>query len=311
MWLDNGNDLSESLASWVTSPLRTDSWQINYLPVIQHKHRIALKPRSRLLLPVRRNECDAGKIIQSTSLLHLDHGLNLDRPLAASDAFYALNEVFRFALFSEVQFLNMLESKLIKELDQSVLIQQNNPTLSNLLYNQKLLDRHIQRIQDNITSMEGRALALWPKGLLGEDEQVKANLAAEALLQDYDYLLCRAHTLSEQCNTGMQIVMNNAMIEESREAIFQAEGVAKLTRLACIFIPLSFTTSFFGMNIWQLGTGHLSIWIWIVVSFPIFVIPLIFMQYDLAAVIRRHSPWKAKTVNVSRGKDAPKQTSEV
>lgn len=122
VWLDNGNDLSESFPSLPTSPLSAQSWQIIYAPVVQHKSNIALKPRSRLFSKV-----STGKIIQSASLLHLDYGRSLDRHIAASDAFYALHEIFSFVSFSESQFLNMIESKLAQELDQSVLVQQKNP----------------------------------------------------------------------------------------------------------------------------------------------------------------------------------------
>lgn len=298
MWLDNGNDLSESFAPLLTSPLRAQSWQVIYAPVVQHKSNIALKPRSRLC-----NENSTGEIIQSASLLHLDYGRNLDRHIAASDAFYALHEIFSFVSFSENQFLNMIESKLAQELDQSVLVQQKNPTLSNLLCNQQVLERHIFRIRENIATIESRALAHWPKGAYETDKKFKADTAAESLLRDYKYLLFRAQTLFEQCHRGMQVVMSNANIKESREAISQAEGVAKLTRLAFVFIPLSFITSFFGMNLSQFGTGNLSIWVWFAVACPIFAMSLISMKYEISAALLGRLSRKTKGVDA-----APKKT---
>lgn len=239
------------------------------------------------------NDVTAHKISQSASLLHLDYGRNLDRYLLANDAFYALNELFNFAAFSEVQYLNMMESKLTKELDRSVIVEQDTPTISNLLYNQQVLERHIERLKENIRTIEKHALPLWPKAQLDSSKEKdrkkleKSDSAATSLLQDYHYLLSRAESLSQKCSKGVQIFMNNSMINESREGINQAKAVTRLTRLAFVFIPLSFTTSFFGMNFRQLGTGELAIWVWFVVSGPIFLLSMLFMVYDVSAIRKR------------------------
>lgn len=69
--------------------------------------------------------------------------------------------------------------------------------------------------------------------------------------------------LRDEFVSSMTILMNAAAIDESQKAISQAEGVAKLTTLAFFFVPLSFTTSVFGMNFLELSDGnHLSIWVW-------------------------------------------------
>lgn len=49
-------------------------------------------------------------------------------------------------------------------------------------------------------------------------------------------------------------------IEHSKRSIQQNDRVKKLTQLAFIFIPLSFSTSAFGMNLEALGTGTASVW---------------------------------------------------
>lgn len=53
----------------------------------------------------------------------------------------------------------------------------------------------------------------------------------------------------------------NAQLEEARKSTETALGVARLTKLAFIFIPLSFVTSFFGMNVRQFGNGNIDLWI--------------------------------------------------
>ncbi|KAF2117000.1 hypothetical protein BDV96DRAFT_17233 [Lophiotrema nucula] len=292
IWLDHGNPLSVGLASSLSLPVdRKDSWQIRYLPTIQHKPGVALRSRSKLLAPVSSMDRNQSSMPQSASLLHLDYGRGLDRTALAQDPLYALYELFTFAAFSEVQFLNMLDSKMKLELDHLALIRQESTTLSNLVYHQQVLDRHITRIRENLTWIEKTCSS----NALERDKSKEGMVAANTLRQDYQHLLERAQGLLEQCNRGMQIVMNNAMVKESREAIRQAEGVAKLTRLAFIFIPLSFTCSFFGMNFAQFGTGNLAIWVWFVVSLPIVTLSLFLMRWEVSSLWRCFSRRKNKT----------------
>lgn len=75
----------------------------------------------------------------------------------------------------------------------------------------------------------------------------------------------------------MNDIRTTAMLLESKKGIQQAQGVARLTMLPFFFIPLSFTTSFFGMNFAELGTGKYSIWLWFAVSVPIFAVALVFV----------------------------------
>jgi hypothetical protein len=283
--------MGEGSTSWLATPFHQhSSWKskIKYLPVVQHKPGIALERRSPRFVVTSpdRTGSSTSKIVQSASLLHLDYGRDLDGDILAIDSFYALQEVFSFAAFAGAQFLNMLESQLTSEIDQSVLIEQKSPTLSNLLYNQQILERYILGIRNTIMCLESGSSGDWPRGSMDQEMRKKAADATQLLLRDYNHLSRQGQDLCQRCNRGMQIIMNNAMIKESREAISQAEGVAKLTRLAFIFIPLSFTASFFGMNVFQLGSGVVSIWVWFVVSFPIFTISVLSMKFDLVAVSR-------------------------
>jgi len=52
-----------------------------------------------------------------------------------------------------------------------------------------------------------------------------------------------------------------AQLTEARKSTETAISVARLTKLAFIFIPLNFVTSFYGMNMKQFGSGNLSLWI--------------------------------------------------
>jgi len=59
--------------------------------------------------------------------------------------------------------------------------------------------------------------------------------------------------LERRIEASFQVLMSTMSIIESRNAVSQGESIGKLTELAFIFIPLSFATSFFGMEI---KVGH-------------------------------------------------------
>ena len=49
------------------------------------------------------------------------------------DPFYAITDLFQFCVFSEVQFMNIIEAKIKEDTDHGSLKKQN-PALSNLSY---------------------------------------------------------------------------------------------------------------------------------------------------------------------------------
>lgn len=96
------------------------------------------------------------------------------------------------------------------------------------------------------------------------------------------------------CTQGITLAMNKATIEESRKAIEQSERVKKLTLLATLFIPLSFSSSLFGMNIDLLGQNAVAFWWFFVLCVPITLFAYIFYLWDFQ-VVRRYwlKFWKA------------------
>ena len=98
--------------------------------------------------------------------------------------------------------------------------------------------------------------------------------AAAQLIKDYEHILERTDALIQAYSEGMEDIQTSAMLLESRKAIEQARSVARLTFLAFLFIPLSFTASFFGMNFREFVGDGLSIWVWFVTSVPVFGVAL-------------------------------------
>ncbi|KAF2178182.1 hypothetical protein K469DRAFT_803890, partial [Zopfia rhizophila CBS 207.26] len=247
VWLDTGRDLGQDEAGpWQAKALQCESWEVQFQPTVQ-----------------RRPGKEPNRLLQSAAFLHINYGQHLDHETMAADSFYALTDVFRFIAFSEAQFLNLVQSALDQELDIRLLSQQSlqkTAGLWNLVYNKQVLDRHVRRLEEILSFIEHHhKIVDWPKAVTSISRE-KSEKAARKLQMDYSDLVKRSCTLRTDFDNVMDILQNNAMIDESQKAISQAEGVAKLTRLAFFFVTLSLTASIFGMNTRQLtGDARLSI----------------------------------------------------
>jgi Mg2+ and Co2+ transporter CorA len=256
-------------------------------PTIQQRTKIALKLKADHTEsePIRQR-----RFPQSAALLAQDYGALLDKKLMASDAFYAMNDLFRFYNFSNSQFLNIIESTINNETAHSSMSLEK-PTLTNLLYCQRILETHLPSLQRNIKLIQQHESLSWPR--VSEENKIqhsRATEAAEELLRDMEHLEERTRELLERCKTGMSVLMNYVMLAESRQAISQGQRVAKLTLLAFLYIPLSFTCSLFGMNVTQINSSLLSIWVWVVTTIPVFVLTVSFFYIDFTKVSRWLKP---------------------
>jgi len=229
-----------------------------------------------------------GRFPQSGGIIHEHYGRFLDTTTSMGDPFYTLSELLSFVASSETQFLNMTEQKISVEMDNFIQGESRSNTeegvhgltLSNLLYNRRILDKHIVRLKDYVAYVNVSGGSRWPKAC-DEKQKVKAAGTRLALLENFQHLLDKAMTLAHTCERGMGIAGNNAMVAESRTAIDQARRMSKLTLLAFFFVPASFTTSLFGMNFEQFGSGHLSIWIWAVVLVVTYAVALVMLYVDM------------------------------
>ncbi|KAL5345536.1 hypothetical protein ACLOAV_009286 [Pseudogymnoascus australis] len=79
------------------------------------------------------------------------------------------------------------------------------------------------------------------------------------LLLDYAALIDETEVISSDIQGLLQQKANEASIEEMKRGLAQTDSVRRLTLVAFVFIPLSFATSFFGMNIEQLGSSGVHI----------------------------------------------------
>lgn len=219
---------------------------------------------------------------QSSASLTCEYGKTLDPKLMAIDQFYALHELFLFCAFSQAQYVNMLESKLATETAFQALSEKIEDQ-SHLLHQQQILQAHANRLRETIATIEQRSSLSQPRSTDNSADNTQQQ-AARTLLTNYQHLLSRVERLSAQCQSQMALLMNQAMIAESNKAIKQAQEVTKLTRLAFVFVPMSFTASICGMNLRPFVSNAHPVWVWFVITTPFLLISFALMKWDVVKV---------------------------
>lgn len=262
-----------------------------FLPTIQVASNVALKSRKMSIAEDRRS---AWPSVQSSGLLHLNYGRTLERKLLAADPFHSLYELFQYCAFSENQFINLLDEQLSDNNKTSSTVYNNDSaeldiTQANILYFKDIVERQIERLHTTVEMLERR---------MNEDLQLEESLQRlrykyfETLTQNYKYLLRRAQALNSRSQSLMTLLSHRASIVESNKQIKQAEDMAKLTRLAFVFVPLSFIASFFGMNLQPIVQQGYQLWLWAAVTLPAVALSVILMKCDLSLLGRLWKRWR-------------------
>lgn len=203
----------------------------------------------------------------------------------SSDPFYALHDLFLFAASSENQFLNLMDSYVGNVTGHTVL-NDKHPTLSDLRYYQDILEAHVERLEETIKIIQLRGCSRWPRAAQDHEHFARVEASADWLLRDYEYLQSRALAIRQRCDRGMNVIMNDMNLTESKRAITQAGSVKRLTFIAFVYIPLSFTTSLFGMNVRQLGSGEMPLWVWVATSVLVLMLTVAVFFVDIDFVKR-------------------------
>lgn len=218
------------------------------------------------------------KFAQSSALIHTNYGESLDHDLVHHDAFYLFQELFEFCAFSTVQFLNLVEERIamgpISSRDSDSEARQTN-----LLYLPEVLAKTERDLEGNIQVIHSRGMNWW-HGPQDERQRKRCQQAAESLRRDYDALLDRTTKLRQRCQTQINNLAAQATLAESKKAMHQANEVAKLTKMAFFFIPISFTCGLFGMNVSPIVDDAPPIWIWVTVTVPIILVSFLFLRWS-------------------------------
>lgn len=227
---------------------------------------------------------------QNIASLPFHCDLGLDPKTARHDAFYALSTLFSSASASQVQYVNMLSQSTEQYLQKARSADGSGIGVENLLMIQKLMHSIQGNLHEIEESVQQQQYFPWPS-IDTEDLRLvkRVDKAKAKVTTDYKSMLRRTERTAARCESGLHNTMSTMSIAESKKGIEQAERVAQLTRLAFVFVPLSFTTSFFGMNFEQLATGDLQIWVWFVISLPIVLLALIYISPPARKSLKKFS----------------------
>ncbi|CAH0027366.1 unnamed protein product [Clonostachys rhizophaga] len=239
---------------------------------------------------------------QSGLLLAEGYGETLDPALLKVDSFYAMSELFHHSASSICQLLNVIQS-IIDDCTGYKLSKSPSHSLANLAYHLDILNRLENGLCENLLALKGHESAKWPKNYKNSPDgeanaQAAINAKLDLLIVDFEKLISRVESLSARCRGGMSICMSSASIEESQRAIKQARQIELLTWFAFLYIPLSFTTSFFGMNVQSFGTGNVSLKVWFAVSIPLVAVSYLVL---ILARLQRVRAWFKVTFQGVRG----------
>ncbi|KAJ5794325.1 hypothetical protein N7457_000924 [Penicillium paradoxum] len=282
---DAGHDLAQGPRfPWLTTGV--ESLPITLLPIFQYRPKCALKSRS---INNGTAEPKKGRNTQSLAVFPEDYGRGLDWSLAKSDRFHILSDLFRLAAFSQKQLLNVMKEKITTETNR-LSLGNENPTLANLLYFRDILQDQLSNISHmlQLTNNQNNILqnGRRPSIIISTDQRGVTDYAvaeAHALFED---LHSQAQSLQERCTQEMTVISNNSMLAESERAIQQAKSITKLTIVAFVYLPFTFTAGFFGMNFKELGSGTIPLWIFFAASLPLMLVTMGIFALD-AETIRR------------------------
>ncbi|KAK5124614.1 hypothetical protein LTR85_001327 [Meristemomyces frigidus] len=191
--------------------------------------------------------------IQPDRQVELDGDLHPYHPFAAyssvaqedlekdcMDPFRLLGPLFRAASLSWAQVLNFLETNIVR--CSHCAVEESVDALEQVRYTVNLLARFQGFMQDDLEAIETRC------SLPHSSERPDSDLQQQ-LARDYGYLLGRVKHLEQRCTAVSSIFGSRISVLESQKTITQAEEVTKLSRLAFVYIPMSFAASLFGMNV--------------------------------------------------------------
>ncbi|KAF3070234.1 hypothetical protein CFAM422_006590 [Trichoderma lentiforme] len=218
---------------------------------------------------------------EAASQLCVGYGRTLYTDVMATDPLYALTEVFNITTASVNQYLNLVEHKLAGFTDDEHY--DNFDMLSNLRYSKDILYRQQRQLEQVNAWLKLYQLHGGTGWRTTNQEDPKAAQAVTSVVQRYEYLQTRVRTLQAQCQDAISSLMNSINLKEIKNSYEQSKRIGKLTFLAFAFAPLSFTTSFFAMNI---GLKDLSLKTWFAATIILVSVTFFPMIFDVMGWVK-------------------------
>ncbi|CAG9942690.1 unnamed protein product [Clonostachys rosea f. rosea IK726] len=164
----------------------------------------------------------------------------IDFQLVNQDPFFLLSSILRTSFLSWTQVLKVLANTVASCHDKLTLPQSQLHHYLSQLRSCIAMVNHIEEVLlENQDIIKNGGHSKWPKASTDETRLRKHQLQSQ-LIADHKYLLSRCDHLLVECF---------AQLMASERSISQAKEVQRLTAMAAVFIPVTFATGIFGMNI--------------------------------------------------------------
>lgn len=142
------------------------------------------------------------------------------------------------------------------------------------------LTSELDRLKSDLTSLQS-----WRRRILSTRQKTRAVLrfleahadgiakhrSLAAVENDYKYLVTEVQEYGSRLESILPVVTSMVQIVDSRRALAETSSVTRLTYLAVVFVPLTFTSGLFSMS-GSLAPGENLFWLYFVVAFPLTVV---------------------------------------
>ncbi|VUC30706.1 unnamed protein product [Clonostachys rosea] len=191
--------------------------------------------------------CDPFHPLKKVALLD-----ETDFQLVSEDPFFLLSSILRTSFLSWTQVLKVLANTVARCHDKLKLPQsQLHHYLSQLRACIAMVNHIKEVLLENQEIIRNGGHSKWPKASTEETRVRKLQLQSH-LIADHECLLSRCDHLLVECESTTTALLGFAQLMASERSISQAKEVQRLTSMAAVFIPVTFATGIFGMNIKEL-----------------------------------------------------------
>lgn len=200
-----------------------------------------------------------------------------DKPSLASLAYYPMKIVAE----EWMSYLTVMRQT-IKEYEYSLEDLDGSSTLS----------QELDRLKSDLSSLQS-----WRRRILSTRQKTQAVLrflgacsvdtakddGLSALEEDYKYIATEVQEYGSRLESVLPVVTSMVQIVDSRRALAETSSVTRLTYLAVVFVPLTFTSGLFSMSD-DMAPGGSLFWLYFVVALPITLVVFLIARPPVRAL---------------------------
>lgn len=187
-----------------------------------------------------------------------------DMQLLTEDPFFLLVSLFTTSALSFTQLLNYLSISIAECRNTEIVLL--DVKLERLRHCVRIIHRVESALTENLHWIARGGCDTWPRVRPGTDTATRKQVLQARLRADHKALQQRCVVMRQECESAMMMLVNYSQLRCGEQGTMQADEIHRLTKLTSFFVPLSFVTSFFGMNVKELQPSYASIWVFVLAA---------------------------------------------